>query len=344
MAMETVMPTNSPKVSVVIPTYNRANLITTALDSVLAQSYRPIEIIVVDDGSTDNTASIIQDWAQSNSRNAQTNTKDHWSLTQTVSLIYITQTNAGGNPARNRGISQASGDYIAFLDSDDAWLTEKLSKQVPKFENPSCGAVYCGIQNMNFETGTVLEPTNRSYLQGDLREEMLVCDITAPTSAYIVRKTVFNEVGIFDTDLQARQDWDMWIRLAQKYEIECVPEPLVYFREHEGERTASNPFKEINGYRMIRKKYADQIASLPFHFRLRARSTYLKRMSRVHFKHNISKLKGLTYGIGAILSWPFDFDAYAAFGGMLMPKKLRQSIHSAWNRIFGSTPFAIRSH
>ncbi len=321
----------TPLVSVVIPTFNRAKLIKDALQSVLNQSYRPIEIIVVDDGSSDNTEEVVALW------NSENTTAD-------LSLRFVHQTNRGGNVARNTGITEASGSLIAFLDSDDAWHPKKLAKQIPLFDDPEVGGVYCGVQHMNFDTGAILEPTNRSYPNGHLFQQILIRDITAQTSAFIIRRSVFDTVGTFDTQLMARQDWDMWIRLAKDHKINCAPEPLVFFREHEGERTASNPKKEIAGYRMIREKYADLLAKLPLSFQMQARSTYWKRMSRVHFKHNISRTKGLTYGIGAIACWPLDFDAYAAFLGMLISKNLRQSIHRAWNRIFGATPFAIRSH
>lgn len=320
-------------VSVVIPTYNREDLIEDALNSVFAQNYRPIEVLVVDDGSTDQTESVVQHWSQ-----------QAGILSEDFRLRYIRQQNAGGNPARNHGIREAKGNYIAFLDSDDTWQAEKLAKQAPLLAETDTGAVYCGVQHMNFDTGSVLEPAKRTYPQGWLLDEMLVRDVTAQTSAYIVRRDVFQQVGNFDEKLQARQDWDMWIRIAEKYKIAAVPEVLVNFREHTGQRTASNPQKEIRAYQAIRRKYRSLLCSRPLSCRFRAYSAYLKRMGRVHYKHKLSKPRAFIYALAAIISWPFDFDNYAAFIGMLIPSDLRQTLHRTWNRIFGSTPFAIRSH
>lgn len=322
----------SELISVVVPTYNRADLIVDALDSVYVQNYRPIELIVVDDGSTDDTVSVIKKWATTHTDpNFKTRT--------------VRQANAGGNPARNNGIEHATGKYIAFLDSDDAWLPEKLGKQLLKFDAPEVGAVYCGVQHMDFETGRVLEPSARQYAEGDLLEQLLVRDVTVQTSAYIVRKEIFDTVGSFDTALLARQDWEMWIRIAAACQIASVPEILVNFREHEGERTASNPQKEIDAYRMIRKKHAHLLNQSSIACRLRARAAYYKRMGRVNHKQpSLNSWQGACYAIGALLNWPFDFDNYAALAGMLLPAQLRQSLHRLWNTIFGATRLAIRSH
>lgn len=321
-------------VTVVIPTYNRADLIIDALDSVVKQRYRPIECIIVDDGSSDNTEAGVARF-----------TKSIQGPDDSFNLRYIRQENLGGNPARNNGIAHATGSLIAFLDSDDAWHADKLEKQIPLFANPEVAAVYCGVQHMDFESGDVLEPSERSYPSGDLLQQLLVRDVTVQTSAYIVRKSIFEQVGNFDTSLQARQDWDMWIRVASAGKIECVPEPLVDFREHAGLRTASNPLKEINGYRAIRKKYAALLAQTSIACRLKAHSAYLKRMGRVHTKHDsLSTSKGIGYRLGAVMCWPFDFDAWAAFAGMLMPSGLRRRLHRRWNSVFGATSLAIRSH
>lgn len=318
-------------VTVVVPTYNRADLIVDALDSVRAQTHRPIELLIVDDGSTDGTEEVVQDWQ------CRHESKD-------FTLSYIRQDNQGGNPARNNGIRNASGKYIAFLDSDDTWLPYKLEKQLPKLSDADVGAVYCGVQHMNFQTHHIIEPSSRRYPEGELLQQLLVRDVTVQTSAYVVRRDAFEKVGDFDTSLLARQDWDMWIRVAAAYKIACVPEVLVNFREHTGVRTASNPLKEIDGYQMIRKKYAPLLAQASLPCRLQARSSYFKRMGRVYFKHRISIPKAISYSLGAIACWPFDFDAYAALGGMLLPRKIRQSLHRIWNRALGKTAFAIRSH
>lgn len=322
---------SSLSVSVVIPTYNRADILTDAFDSALQQTYPPHEIIIVDDGSTDDTEQLV---AQLQEKHAASHTQIH----------YIRQQNLGGNVARNTGIESAQGDLIAFLDSDDRWHLDKIEKQIAAFDSARTGAVYCGVQHMNFETQTVIESPLRNYPTGQLLDQLLVKDVTAQTSTYIIRKSVFEHVGGFDTTLQARQDWEMWIRIAQNYTINCVSEILVDFREHSGVRTASDPTKEIRAYKQIRVKYRELLQSKSQLLQLQARAMYLKRMARVHNKHNISKLKAAVFAIGAALNWPFDFDTYAVLLGILLPKEQRASIHRSWNKVFGKTPFAIRSH
>ena len=234
---------------------------------------------------------------------------------------------------------------IAFLDSDDLWHADKLEKQAAVLlANDKAGGVYCGLRHVFVESGFVQKPSPREYPEGNLLSQMLVHDVTAPTSTYLLRASVFEQVGRFDEQLQARQDWDMWIRLASKYEIRVVPEVLVDFREHGGDRTATNPQKEIDGYHTIMKKYASLRGQRTFAVRQAAKASFYRRMGRIYFHHKISILKACAYQTRAILSWPFVFDSYAALFGMLLPASFRRMVHQVWNRMFGATPLAIKSH
>jgi len=319
-------------VSVVVPSYNRATLIVDALDSVYAQSYRPLELVVVDDGSSDNTERVVAEWIGAHSGNG-------------FDARYVCQKNMGGNVARNRGIRETAGEYVAFLDSDDLWSEDKLQLQMRVFDSCSCvGGVYCGLRHVLIESGEVLPVVKRSYPSGQLLSAMLVHDVTAPTSTYIIRREVFDKVGFFDEELQARQDWDMWIRLASSYKIGVVPQVLVDYREHAGERTASNPQKEITAYAQIMEKYAGLRARCPFAVRQAAKAAYCRRMGRVHFHHKISVAKAVMFQICSIISWPFVFDSYAALFGMMVPSVFRKYIGRIWNCWFSTTRFAIRSH
>ena len=320
-------------VSVVIPTYNRAHLIIDALNSVYRQSYRPIELVVVDDGSKDDTTTVVRDWFKTHAENYQ------------FSCRYIQQDNLGGNPARNRGIKESTGSFIAFLDSDDSWHPQKLEKQMAAFDgNSKIGGVYCGLRHVFYESGIIQSAPPREYPSGQLLHQMLVHDVTAPTSTYILRAEVFDKVGCFDEQLLARQDWDMWIRLAAEFEIGVVPEVLVDFKEHSGTRTASNPQKEIDAYRTIMGKYRELRARCPLSIRQAAKASFYRRMGRVHFHQEISATYAFTYYVQAILSWPFTFDSYAALVGMMLPAKFRQFVHISWNRLFGATKLSIKSH
>jgi glycosyltransferase involved in cell wall biosynthesis len=317
-------------VSVVIPTYNRAHLICDALNSVVAQTYRPIEIVVVDDGSTDATADVIDEWLERPGND-------------TVMLRFVAQEKRGKNPTRNRGILESTGDLIGFLDSDDRYRPSKVEKQVARFSDPQVGAVYCGIANVDMTTGEA-ETLAHAYPEGHLFKRLLIKDITNPTSTYMVRRSVLDRVGLFDEAISGRTDWEMALRIARDNVIAAVPEPLVEFRAHGGARTATFPEREIAGFRHIRRKYADDIASLPVRARMAARAAYYRRMGRVNLHGNLSRPSAFGYYVAALACAPTEFDNWAAFTGFFLPATLRRAVNLHWNRVFGGSRWAIRSH
>lgn len=320
-------------VSVVIPTYNRADIIWETIDSVWKQTYRPIELILIDDGSVDDTENVVDEWKRKHEDS------------QTFKFRYIYQENQGGNAARNRGIEESTGSYVAFLDSDDRWLPQKLEKQIAIFHaDPEVGGVYCGLRYIDLQTGELFPERIRAYPQGDLLRELLIHDVTEGEPCWVVRKECFNKIGLFDETLRARLGWDLWIRLSAKYEIGCVPKVLVYGGNHSGERIRSDPQRELEGHQAIFNKYAYLRKQYPLSVNLAARSAMYRRRGRVYFHRGISWKKALQYQLMAILVWPFCFDSYAAFVGLILPKTLREKIHLAWNRAFGSTFLAIHSH
>jgi glycosyltransferase involved in cell wall biosynthesis len=321
------------RVSVVIPTHNRAQTLPRTLESVWAQTHRPIELILVDDGSTDATPQVVADWA------AQHEAAPDF----VVRSLY--QDNAGANAARNRGIAAAEGAYVSFLDSDDRWQPEKLAKQLALLRGDArMGGVYCGLTHVDLATGQPVGEAMLGGASGDVLRQLLIRDVTGPTSCHLLRRAVFEEVGCFDESLPARQDWDMWIRVATSYRIGCVPEPLVEMGEHSGERVGSKALNELKGHRRIFAKYAALRAQQPLWVRLAARSAMYRRHGRVYYHRGVSRWRGMGYEVLAILTWPVCFDSYAALAGMLLPRDLRQWLHRGWNRVFGRTPFAIRSH
>lgn len=315
------------RISVVIPTYNRAHLITDALNSVAAQTRRVDEIIVVDDGSTDETAKRVTAWSHDN-----------------MEVIYRRQENAGGNVARNLGVQLATGDIIAFLDSDDLWHPEKTAKQLAVLADPGLGAVYCGVRETVIGSQEPPEIPQRTYPQGQLLSQLLVRDVTAPTSTYMIRADVFDEAGLFDVTLQARQDWDMWIRIARETKIGAVPAALADLRAHDGPRTVSDPTRELVAYRAILAKYADLRELQPLATRRSAIAAYHRRAGRVHYHHMGKPAKAVGHHLRAIAAWPFVPDSYAALLGVFLSAKLRKRLHIAWNRIFGRTILSIKSH
>jgi len=318
-------------ISVVIPTYNREKLVIEAIKSAINQTYRPLEIIIIDDGSSDNTSSKVEILISK-------------TKVSNCSFKYIKQLNKGGNSARNVGVKNSQGKYIAFLDSDDLWLPKKLEMQIKLMNIKSeIGAIYCGVKEYDSDT-KIMSEEKREFKQGSILKELLIKDITAPTSTFMIKKKVFKHTGLFDESLNARQDWDMWIRIAEKYEIHAVEKNLSVLRLHRGTRTASNPLNEIESYKKIRIKYKKQLNNLNYIKRREAKANFLKRIGRIYHHYKISKIKAIRNLFMSIILYPLDFDNWAAFFGFFLPKKTRKLLHILWNNYFGKTSLKIRSH
>jgi glycosyltransferase involved in cell wall biosynthesis len=212
-----------PQVSIIIPTYNRAHFLPDAIESVFAQTYRNWELIVVDDGSTDNTKEVVEKYGSR--------------------VRYFYQENKGPGAARNLGIRQARGEYIAFLDSDDMWMPEKLERQVRLFERePDVGLAGCGCYYVD-EGGTVRGAEQAPYTI-DHKDMQVRCALVGSTDAAMARRVCFEEVGLFDESLLRCEDWDMWLRISKRYTVKCIRDPLVKIRVHPGYRpNASDDIK-----------------------------------------------------------------------------------------------------
>lgn len=198
--------------SVIIPTFNRATLVGQAIRSVLKQQFDDVEIIVVDDGSTDETPQVVAKVG--------------------APVLYVRQENRGAAAARNHGIALAKGQYVAFLDSDDLFLPDKLRIQSAVLDsNPSVGMVYARALIMD-EVGTILPRHWGGNLSGWIYPQMLFMYssfITTPT--VMVRAEVLREIGGFDEKMQVCEDLDLWRRIARRYQIHHVLQPLAMIRE-----------------------------------------------------------------------------------------------------------------
>lgn len=220
-----------PLVSVIIPTFNRAHIISRSVDSVLAQTFTDYEIIVVDDGSTDSTGEFL---------------KNHYR----DRIQYIAQSaNRGLATARNRGIEESRGTYIAILDDDDLWLPEKLALQVELLQNnPKVALAYCGTVKVNCR-GELLEEV-KPETRGHIFKEMLNQNcLKGPASVAMFPSAVLNSSGMFDTRLSSCADWDLWVRIARCGQVDFVDRPLVKYVIHE-----SNMHGNISG--MARDTFA----------------------------------------------------------------------------------------
>ncbi|MFH1076580.1 MAG: glycosyltransferase [Pseudomonadota bacterium] len=199
-----------PLVSVIIPTYNRILFLKEAIASVLSQDFRDFELIVVDDGSNDETHCVINNEYSS-------------------SIKYIYQKHHGVSAARNRGILNASGELIAFLDSDDLWFPDKLYKQIVFFEN-NPDALICQTEEIWIRNGIRVNPKkyHKKYSGNIFKKSLPLC-IVSP-SAVMMRKELFDRVGLFDETLPVCEDYDLWLRVSAQYFIYLIETPLIIKR------------------------------------------------------------------------------------------------------------------
>lgn len=212
-------------VSAIIPTYNRAALLARALASVAAQDYRPIEVIVIDDGSTDNTAEIIP-------------AQQRLLAERGISLTFHSQANAGPGKARNTGISHAKGSFVSFLDSDDLWKPDFISTLHRLLAaNPTAGLAFGGYlamdENEKFlkqrDSGLPPEPAEGLLLRPF---QSILRHMPMGTPCVMVRRSVLDDVGEFDISFRLGEDWDLWYRVAKKYDFAYTLRGMTLCREH----------------------------------------------------------------------------------------------------------------
>lgn len=230
-------------VDVVIPSYNCSVYVGDAVRSALAQGNIVRSIFVIDDGSTDNTRDIIKALQDISSK-----------------VVYVKQKNRGLSAARNTGIKRATAPYIAFLDSDDVWHKGKLALQLERFRSSpykNTGLVYCEYSDMDAE-GKIL-PGYGSFrlhkeVRGNVRDHLLECNYaTGSGSGVLVKRECFDVVGLFDEELHACEDWDMWMRIAQKYSFDYVNKSLVSLRRHKKSMQAHQRHMTLNTALLIAK-------------------------------------------------------------------------------------------
>ena len=218
-----------PEVSVIIPTFNRSEKVVRAVSSVLNQSFQDFEIILVDDGSTDNT---------------------HEALSKYMSAIhYIKQPkNMGVSASRNRGIRSSVSPWIAFLDSDDYWLKEKLSVQM-EFVDQNPHTVACQTEEIWIKNGRRVNPKKRHRKpSGNIYAQSLKLCLVSPSSV-IIKRSLFEDVGLFDETLPAAEDFDLWLRISCRHPIFLIDKGLVV-KEGGHEDQLSRRFSGMDRFRI----------------------------------------------------------------------------------------------
>ncbi len=299
---------NTPSVSVVLPTYNRAHTLPRAIASVLAQDARDLELLVVDDGSTDDTRQVVGG-------------------INDPRLRYLQRPRNGGPAAaRNTGLAHARGEYIAFQDSDDEWLPLKLNKQLAALRQapPDIGLVLCG--QLRWDTRNLCylpDRTRTGARQGQLREEILRSNF-ALTPSWLVRRAVFDAIGGFDETLPMLEDWEWLIRYNERCPALLLDEPLMMVWES-ADSISHNHEKYILALSTIIQRHAPALAADP------------KSLANLHYvlgkKYalHVSTARARTEFFRALLLWPRDWRHWMALGLTLAaPQVLFRHV---WRRV-----------
>ncbi|TAK26073.1 MAG: glycosyltransferase [Chloroflexota bacterium] len=241
-----------PRVSVIIPTFNYGHFICQAIDSVLNQTFDDLEIIVVDDGSSDDTVARIGQYGGGRVR-------------------LIQQDHRGPSAARNRAYPETTGEFVAFLDADDLWLPDKLERQIPLLEADERVGLVAGAYYLQIDaTGERFE--RQSPLRGDVLRYVAVENIVSGSATTaLMRRSVLDRVGPMDESLRACEDWDLWLRIARVSHFAYVDAPIAVLRRHSG-NSSSDGSRMIAGYKRVIERFFSDPTLPPEIKRLRRRA------------------------------------------------------------------------
>ncbi len=282
-------------ISVVIPTYNYGRFIAGAIESAMGQTLTPSEIIVVDDGSTDDTAEVVKAFGDK--------------------VTYLQQDNAGVCAARNRGVAESCGELIAFLDADDLWEPAKLDKQLAKFrEDPMIGLVHCGVREFDSATGETLK-TNLDGEEGWVADDLLLWEkpaVNVQGTVIMVKREAFDAVGGFDIRQKVGEDWDFCYRVARLFKVGFVAEPLVNYRRHSASAVHNVTEMERGMKLFYEKAFADggdvlklKNRALGNYHRVIAGSYFQSGNYGAFAKHAVRSMWHRPAGIAYFLEFPF---------------------------------------
>lgn len=225
------------KVSIIIPIYNAEKTILETIQSVQSQSFTDWELIVIDDGSTDNSVKIVEEIKESR-------------------LQLFCYENAGATVARNRGLAQANGNFIAFLDADDLWSEDKLVLQLAALQNnPDAGVAYCWTSFID-EQGKIFFLQKPVWHQGNVYRDLLLRNFLACGSIPLIRREAIAAVGEFDPHLKSCQDWEYWLRLAKNWSFVIVPKYLVFYRQSSGSISSKVEERERASLMILEKAFS----------------------------------------------------------------------------------------
>jgi glycosyltransferase involved in cell wall biosynthesis len=328
-----IVPPHLPKwmttVSVVLPTYNRSEYLPGAIETALRQTYDDIEVVVVDDGSTDDTQAVLKEYR-------------HDERVKTLR----NETNRGISYSRNRGTDAADGEYICVLDDDDRWHHEKVRKQVSVMDelSPEYGIVYTGGIVVN--DGQIVQRFDPER-RGDVYPDILARWRMNPHSGHMVRKRCLEAVGGYDTDMTSGVDWELDLRLAKQYKYEYIDEYLVKKVEHDGNISSREEHTEIRS--IIGQKYEDELSQHPAIARaFRAREHEVKGWAAVKRGRHLEAVRryaaafraqpstGRAFYLTLAILGPWAFDLGGTVRRALFDRKAARTI----DRSYIEEPFA----
>lgn len=259
----------SPKISVVCPVYNSASFITATLDSVAGQRALPWEIIIVDDGSDDDTVAIVRHWADKHPH---------------IRLEIVSASHRGPGAARNSGVKKARGDWISFLDSDDHWMPEKLSIVSREIiSNPDCNFLcHNEIEKSADFRQRLLDYAKDYNPEAALPAQLYMVNFFS-TSAVTCRADIFGKSGFFDESLGSGQDYEMWLRMAPYIKPCFMAEALGVYNNRSGNISSSSLWKRYGDILRILLRHRSKVGFLKFLYRiLRINLSFLKRFFQRH--------------------------------------------------------------
>lgn len=271
-------------ISAIITNFNYAHYLGGAIESALSQTLAPIEVLVIDDGSTDGSQKVAEGFGSR--------------------VRWFSQTQQGVSVARNRGIQESQGEFVAFLDADDWWHPEKLSRQVKHFSDPSVGLVYCGLHFVDPD-GKILGASTEWKEGFGLKDIVQLRWPGSPGlgSTALIRKSALDQVGLFDAALSTSADWDLGRRLACRYRIEMEPEVLISYRVHARSMHADVDLFERDMLRAFARAFSDPAAASVHDLRKRCYGRLYLMLSG-SFLHAGKLGKSVAYAARGLAVWP----------------------------------------
>lgn len=282
---------SQPLVSVVIATYNMGQYLAQAVDSILQQTWKNIEVVVVDDGSKDNTPEVMTQY-QGDTR-----------------VIYIRNENQGQPKAKNCGIKNTKGEFVAFCDADDLWEPNKLEVQMPLFTSPQIGIVYSDISNIDENNVRYEKVADEVRYTGKVTDQMLIKNFV-PFGTAVIRRACIEKSGMFDEQFRMGIDWDLWLRYSLDWEFAYTPMRTYIYRVWSGQMSGNYRGRYDFAFRILQNFVAQHSAKLnPKQLKKAWGDMYISRAlafainERTFLNPLKDVLKGLTYEPTNITGW-----------------------------------------